>query len=195
MSAHYNEGRHWVRVIDQAFGASKNKGTPEFTMKVVILGVVDPENPDGDLITCAKQERTIYNYITEGTAERLCEDLMRIGFDKDSFKFLNPAVEGYFDFKGKEFEAFCKHELYNNDTKEKWSIAFPRSEKLAAKPLEDKEVRQLDNLFGKHLKKAAPKRNASPALQGVDPQQQARANKAAATAVANGGDPEDGIPF
>lgn len=192
MAAHYAEGRYFVKVLAQAMGKSKNKGTPEFSLRFMVLGMVDPENPDGDLIGCSKFERTMYMYITDKTAERLCEDLQRIGFEKDSFKFLNPDQIGFHDFKDSEFEAFCKHELYEGKAQEKWSIAFAGARPLvAAQPLDDKGIRELDNLFGKHLKKAAKPEPAKmvPAKtihgqEGVDTAQMRKANAELAEATA-----------
>lgn len=178
MGVFYSEGNYWVKCVSQAMGASKNKGTPQFSLRVAIAGKVNPLAPTGDLIAVESGERTLYMYITEGTAERLCEDLQRIGFDKDSFKFLNPANENFHNFCGVEFEAYCKHEEYEGKTNEKWSIAFDRNA-ATAEPLEDKEVRKLDNLFGKFLKKkSAPEAEKEPPpknkpIRGVTRQQQA----------------------
>lgn len=188
MAAQYNEGRYWVKVLAQAFGKSKNKGTPEFSLRVLVLGIVDPEKPDGDLLQCPKNERTIYLYITENTAEYVLRDLERIGFDKSSFKFLNPANEFFHDFKDQEFEAFCEHEEYQGERKEKWRFSKPRGQMDVA-PLEADEVRKLDNLFGKQLArlgKKSPNGSAKPEPAAV-----------ATTAVAEppAPPPDDEIPF
>lgn len=163
MAAQYDEGRYWVKVLSQAFGKSKNKGTPEFSLRVLVKGRVNPEAPDGDLFKCNQAERTIYLYITEGTAEYVLRDLERIGFDKPSFRYLDPQTEHYHNFADAEFEAFCDHEEYQGETKEKWRFAKPRGAAADAAPLEADEIRKLDALFGKQLSKVASRKgNGAP---------------------------------
>lgn len=200
MKASYGQGRYWVRVLSQAFGKSKNKGTPEFSMRILILGKVNVENPDGDLVRCDQNERYIFIYITEGTAEFVIDDLARIGYDKPSFKFLNSGVPGHFDFTNREFEAFCEHEEYEGKTKEKWRIAKPRNH-IESAPLDDKEVRQLDSLFGKQLAKLgkpvakapAPPAREDGELVGVSPEQRSNAGTGRADPTAP--PTEEEIPF
>jgi hypothetical protein len=186
MAIQFDEGRYWVKVLSQALGKSKKKGTPEFALRVLVMGRVNPEQPDGDLLPCNKAERTIYLYITEGTAEYVIRDLERIGFDKPSFKFLDPNNEHFHDFAGSEFEAFCDHEEYEGKQNEKWRFAKPRGQSDVA-PLEASEVRKLDSLFGKQLSKVG-KKNGSPP----------KAEKPAASAAIEDRPPpptDDDIPF
>lgn len=173
MSEQFGKGRYLVKAIGQGFGASKNKGTPEFTLRVVVLAQVFD---NGEMENVNQAERTIYSYITEKTAERLCEDLQRIGYDKDSFKYLNPANENFHDFNGVEFEAYCNIEQYNGQDKEKWGFAFPRDQ-APKQPLEDKQVRELDALFGKHLKKKAEPNNKSHIIPGTNTAKMQDANR------------------
>lgn len=200
MAIQYEEGRYWVKVTGQAFGKSKKKGTPEFSLRVLVKGRINPEQPDGDLLPCNQNERTIYLYITEGTAEFVLRDLERIGFDKSSFKFLNPSNEHFHDFRDAEFEALCDHEEYEGKQNEKWRFAKPRGQMDVA-PLEADEVRKLDALFGKQLAKVGKKSagNGSPAppaepkgeLVGVSDVQRNAAPKSSPDMPPT----EDSIPF
>lgn len=194
MAAQYDEGRYWVKVLSQAFGKSKNKGTPEFTLRILVKGRVNLEAPDGDLLKCNQAERTMYMYITEGSAEYTLRDLERIGFDKPSFRYLDPQTEHYHNFADAEFEAFCEHEEYKGEAKEKWRFAKPRGSSADVAPLEADEVRKLDTLFGKQLGKLKPKANGSDKPNGnASPP----AQKPQASGVANAPPPptEDEIPF
>lgn len=183
MAAAYSEGRYWVRATSQAFGASRNKGTPEFALRFVVKGRVNPENQDGDLIRCGVNERTLYLYFTEGSAEYAIDDLARIGFDKSSLRFLDPSVQNFHSFAGTEFEAFCEHEEYQGQTKERWRIAKPRQPLQCDKPLDAADVRKLDTLFGKQLSKlgrgnvARQSSEPEPELVGVSDAQRNAAPK------------------
>ena len=139
-------------------GASSNKGTPELQFRFEILGKIDPNDPEGALIPCPNYERTIYRYLTQATHEFVVDDLEFLGYDKGSFKFLDPHVEGAHSFAGQEFNARCDHEDYQGQPKERWSFARRRGPAEIA-PLESEMVRKLDAMFGKslsRLKKAKP---------------------------------------
>jgi len=187
MATGYDEGRYWLKVLSQAFGKSKKRGTPEFSLRVLVKGRVNPEAPDGDLLSCAQNERTIYLYITENTAEYVLRDLERIGFDKSSFRFLDPQANGFHNFADAEFEGFCDHEEYEGKVNEKWRFAKPRGQQDVT-PLEDGEVRKLDALFGKQLQKVAARKPEKPADKPAEK---------AATAVIDRPPPpdDDSIPF
>jgi hypothetical protein len=85
------------------------------------------------------------------------------------------------DFAGTEVELFCKHEDYEGETRERWSISTPR-EPRESKPVDPAALRKLDALFGKALKA-----NAVP-----EPQPESDGNRAMQEAAA--GDDLD-IPF
>jgi hypothetical protein len=164
MSAFYNKGRYWVEVIDQALGASKAKGTPQFVLKVSILGTVNEDEPD-KYDACQPGDRSIYLYFTPKSAEYALQDLQSIGFDKTSMKYLSPETPGYHNFNGTTFIAECRHEEYNGDSQEKWQIAGDRG--LSIEPLDPAKVRELDSLFGSALKAKAKKPAAKPADKPV----------------------------
>jgi hypothetical protein len=157
---YYSVGRYWGKITQQALGESKEKKTPFFAIRFIVTGKVDPADPQGDLIACEQYERTLNMYLTEGTIEFVTRDLEKLGFQGDSFKYLDPSTPGFHDFTGVEGAFYCSHEEYEGKAREKWSLAKEGGTKLEVEPLESKQVRALDNLFGKHLKglkKAAPK--------------------------------------
>jgi hypothetical protein len=167
MAAKFNEGRYWVRVQRQGMGKSEQKGTPFFQLEVLVVGAVDPKNPEGDLLGVDQAERRITMYLTEKTAEFTMEKLEAIGFDRPSLKFLDPTTPDFCNFTGKEFEAWCAHEQGTGTNQgkvfEKWSISTPRDSKPLEAPAPS-ELSKLDALFGKQLSKfkkaSAPQRSA-----------------------------------
>jgi hypothetical protein len=150
---------YFVRVTGQALGKSKNKGTTQFVLQFTVLGKVNPADPEGDLLECPQGERSIYMYITAKTADFVAKNLQDLGYDRTSWADLNPDNPGHFDFTGVQFAASCTHEEYEGELKERWGLA--RTGMFDNTPLEAKEVRQLDALFGKALKGgSAPKQQA-----------------------------------
>lgn len=179
---YYSVGFYWGKITQQALGESKEKKTPFFALRFMVLGKIDPADPNGELIACEKYERTINMYITEGTIEFVTRDLGRLGFEGDSFRFLDPNTPGFHDFTNTEAAFYCSHEEYEGKAREKWSLAKEGGAKLEVEPLETKQVRTLDNLFGKHLK--GLKKQATPKSEAKKPEP-----------VAAGAAPTDDIPF
>ncbi len=149
MGPYYSEGPYMGRVVFQELGASKNKGTPQFLLRVQIMASLDAKGEPTALPGPA-QERSVYIYLTEASMEMALKALKVLGYRKTSVKFLDPNVAGCVDFTGTEVPLYCKHESYENETREKWSI----STRLAASagPV---DIRKLDRLFGPGLKEIA----------------------------------------
>lgn len=164
----FDEGRYLARVTAQQFAKSKN-GNPMFTLSFMLLGKVDPADPAGPLLPCNNYERRIFLTFTENTIERAVRDLGAIGFTGTSFRQLDPMVDGGQSFIDQEIEVFCQHKADDRPEKlgelqEKWGIAFVGGAAPKLDPADDKQIRQLDAMFGKHLKPnakaAAPKKEA-----------------------------------
>ncbi len=150
MAVTYQNGRYLGRVTDQLLGKSSKKGTPEIQIRFAILGIVDPADPEGQLISCPPGERTVYLYITANTHEYVVRDLQRLGFTGDSFSKIDPNVNGFCDLSGAEAEFECRSETYDGEEREKWSVA--RDSALRSTPIDDKDVLKLDALYGSQLK-------------------------------------------
>lgn len=151
MTPQYKPGKYLARVINQALGKAQT-GTPQFVLRFVILGAIDPANPDGDLLATAQYERTLYRAITEKTMPYFLEDLESLGYTRDSFRFLDPNIPNFHNFVGQEILVFCAHENdQQNQLREKWGIA-KKASAFKVDPLENAAIRQLDSLFGKQLK-------------------------------------------
>lgn len=152
---HYPEGRGYLlKILSWALGKSAQKGTPQFSIKVKVLGKIDPDNTDSFFPDARQFERTINLYMTEKSSENTAKAIRKLGYDRTSYRYLDPDSVDAFDFAGIEFEGFCGHEA-GQDGKlyEKWGVANENMSKpLDVARLEDKERRSLDDLFGKYLK-------------------------------------------
>jgi len=159
---------YWGRVLEQKFGANK-QGNPQLNITFRILGQVDPNNPEGDLVKAPPFERTAFMTITEGTVDFVTEHIQRLSdaagietglsswaqLDPDSPRFTHSFVDAELGF-------YCKHDSYNGKATEKWSVAKAGGGKrpeVAA--IDDKATRKLDALFGKQLKGVKPATKAS----------------------------------
>lgn len=189
---YYDQGKYWVKICGQALGQSKNKGTPEFALQFTVLGKVNPNDPDGDLLGCGEcYERTTRLYITDKTIDRVASNLEKLGYDKDSFKFLDPKVSGGVSFTGKELAMECKHEDYQGDLKEKWEFPF-ESTPLENTPMESAAIRNLDTLFGSQLKKL---KRAKPPEEPKAPVKREKEKYPDTNAQPVGAATDDDIPF
>lgn len=204
MTAYYKTGLHVGECIGQFMGQSESeKQTPYFALKFKIVARVENEKE------CPVEagERTVYLYLSEAALEMTIDAVTYLGFDKDSVRFLNPDTQNFYNFAGKVADLWCKIEEYKGQSKEKWSISLPRK---PATPIDDKDMRRLDDLFGKAIKSRipmaprvqAPAASAEPApepksgngvIPGVSPQQ--RANAGVGRADPTKAPTEDEIPF
>jgi hypothetical protein len=211
MSTTYEGGAaYWGRVTKQAMGKTSN-GNPQLVVSFAIMGKINPADPEGELLPCPDGERTMYRPITEKTAEYVWEDIEALCAAKsidvpDAMRRLDPERADFScDFAGAELAWFCKHEPYNGKLHEKWQISR-KTGASAGDPLDDKEMRQLDALFGKRLKDAKKPAQASPAASVPEKSKRRTAAAMAAQAPLNDGPapwdeneaqaaPADDIPF
>jgi hypothetical protein len=148
MSVFYQKGLHVGECVGQWLDSPQGK-SPYFALKFNILARVEGEKE----YPVESGERTVYLYLTDKALDMTTDVLTHLGYDKDTLRFLDPNREGFYNFAGKRCDLWCKHEEYNGEQKEKWSVSMPFAD---ATPLDDKELRRLDALFGKALKTRRP---------------------------------------
>lgn len=171
MSVYYeNNGKYWAKVTNQGLGVTST-GKPQFVLSFTILGKVNPQDPEGALISCEQYERSMFRTITDKTVEWLLDDIKHLcqrgnlAPDISGFEQLDPKTPGFLNLANIEFEAFCQHDTYEGKTRERWSVSTGGGGGLEIKPLDNTEVRKLNAMFGKQLKRlsnGAPKTPASP---------------------------------
>jgi hypothetical protein len=156
MPIHYKEGKYVCQVISQAFGRSST-GNPQFILRFKVMGTPDPADAEKYIPDTRQFERTYYKSITDKTIEYFVADLKALGFTGSSYRDLDPNTPGYYNMKDKFMDMWCGHEKNQKDElKENWGVAKTATDLKADRPLEATDLRQLDALFGKHLKGSKP---------------------------------------
>lgn len=154
-SPYYEAGRYEGQITSQGFVKAKS-GNTQFVLRFVVKGKIDPANPDNMFSVPNQYERTVYRALTEKTIEYFFEDMNSLGIEGlESFTELDPSTDGFIDLKGRTADFNCQHEDSEGGKREKWFIA--RRGAGATKAVESiatSEVKSLDRLFGKHLKKS-----------------------------------------
>lgn len=148
MSIYYAEGRYRCKVIEQGLGEAKT-GTPQFVLRVKVL-----ETENGEPVK-TQYERTSFQAITDRTMPYVAKKLAALGFNENSLRYLDPAVDGYQDFVGQMVLMECKYEpdLKTNEDREKWDICFGGAgDPLDLKPVDPYKLKNLDILFGESAK-------------------------------------------
>ncbi len=151
----YQPGVYVAEVTAQALSKAST-GTNQFVLRFKILGT---PTDDGSFFPDANQyERTIYMALTEKTMTFVAEALEKLGYGGTGFGPLDPSHPNHESFAGNQVDVYCKHENdQSGNPRERWQISRGASS-LKVVPLEAKEVRELDALFGKALKQK-PKTN------------------------------------
>lgn len=150
----YEPGAFIGEVVQQGL-TKASTGNTQFVLRFKVVGKPDPNDPD-TLIQCAEYERTIYMTITDKTATFVVDNLHMLGYRAESFGPLDPSHANHQSFVGQQIEVYCQHEQgQSGDMREKWQLSR-KPQAIEIKPLEAKEVRQLDMLFGKALKAGTP---------------------------------------
>jgi hypothetical protein len=158
MGASYKSGLHVGECTGQLMGQSDNeKKTPYLALRFNIVARVENERE----IPVEEAERTVYLYLSEAALDMAVDVISHLGYDKDSLKFLDPAQQGFFNFAGKRCDLWCKIEEWKGQPKEKWSVSLPRGPVI---PIEEKELRRLDSLFGKAIRS-----RRGPGVPAVEP--------------------------
>lgn len=212
----YENGQvYWCKVVEQKFGTN-SKGNPQFNVTFQVRGLIDALNPDGDLLRCPVFERTAFMTITEGTAEFVSDHVRKLSEAKGidipltSWAQLNPDSPKFtHDFTGAELGFYCKHAEYQGKVNEKWSVAKGTGggSRPEVDAIDDKAMRNLDALFGKHLSGGASSAKTKAKPSDSVPAKNKRNTAAAMAAQAPVSDgpapwdeneasaPEDNIPF
>jgi hypothetical protein len=147
---YYDIGVHMGEVISQGL-TKASTGTAQFILRVKILGVPDGTNYVAHSV---QYERSIYMALTEKTMQYVVPKLQQLGFTGQSISQLDPSHPHHQSFVGNQVDLWCAHE--NDDkggVREKWNISRPQSA-MEITPLDSKQVRELDSLFGRALRQA-----------------------------------------
>lgn len=136
MATQFAPGRYLVRVRNQKFIESSQKGTPGFLLEFSVLQSLDkralPTKPFGKALTM---------WITENNAQRVLHDLQSLGYKGKTLEGVDPDTAGFHDFSGADIELECSHEDTETGRFERWSVP-------ARPSLKDKsKLRQIDRML------------------------------------------------
>src|SRR5262245_32371308 len=123
----FSEGVYKAKALSWGWAETSNNN-PQFWMKFEVIGVADPNNLEAAVKPCDSGTRTWT--ITPSTAKSedwLISTVQHLGFDGDDVLGLDPDREGAFNFEGVEFFVACKHEEYQGQMREKWSVHSPKA--------------------------------------------------------------------
>jgi len=184
---YYTQGAYKCEVLDQGLSMSSTD-KPQIWIRCRVL-----ESLDSPGVTLNQYERTLYWTVTEKTIDFVLDKLESLGFSGQSFREVDPNVEGHHSFIGQVIECYCKLETYEGKEREKWDLSNPGAK--TPDPLGDSDARKLDALFGRKLKERFKKSSArKPAAQ---PKAE-KAEESEPVAVGSEGidtTPDDDIPF
>jgi hypothetical protein len=114
----FDQGRYRVRITDQCFTESTQKGTLGLVLAFRVLSNLS--QPDAPV----KQfQRDTTLWITDKTAKRVLDDLHGLGYLGTTLSGVHPATEGFHDFRDLEIEMTCKHEPNERgEVYEQWNL-------------------------------------------------------------------------
>ena len=149
----YEEGNYVALVTDQALGKAST-GTKQFVLKFKVLGTVDVDNPEEYMPAQNQYERSMYRSLTDKTIKYVSEDLERLGFSGSSFGQLSLDHPQPQSFVGNQINVYCEHKPHyqTGEPQERWGLARSvEANPIQGERLENKELRELDSLFGAYL--------------------------------------------
>ena len=133
MATQFEEGRYLVRIIDQCFTESPQKGTLGFSLAFRVVKNLD--EPDAPI---KSTHRGLTMWISEKNVSRVLHDLHTLGYEGSTLAGVDPDAEDVHDFRDTEVEMVCAHE----DGFERWSLRATKQH------LKDKsKLRELDRVL------------------------------------------------
>jgi hypothetical protein len=95
-----------------------------------LVGRYDPAT--GHLESCPAIRQTYYKSTHPNSLDWLISDMKSLGYDKPSFRFLDPEVEGAVNWFGRLIDVVCEHGTgMNGQPREQWSLNRERTRKKA----------------------------------------------------------------
>ena len=156
----FEPGNYLGRIQDYGILEAKEQGKyDQVFIEFEVIGRFDPTT--GQLQECPPAVRTYYKSTHPNSVDWLLDDLKSLGYDKPSFRYLDPEVEGAVNWYGKEVAVTCDCGKSKDDTpREQWSLTRGRTRKKAkAETVARLDARLADNLkktFGRGAQPAAP---------------------------------------
>jgi hypothetical protein len=151
MAVQFEPGRYAVRIENQYFTESPQKGTLGFGLTFRVQKNLD--QPDQPLKPFSREW---VQWVTEATLKRVLHNLHVLGYAGDSLAGVDPDTAGFHDFRGLEVELTCVHEKdAKGEVFERWNLPSAKTN------LKDKtQLRRFDRLLANHAGEAVAVRAA-----------------------------------
>lgn len=149
MPAKFEKGRYRIEIIGQTLTKNKNNN-PEFQINFKFLGYYDA-NKELVESTCDDANRTVFLVLTPqtiGTPQSpgwVLSLLRELGFEGTSFAQLSLDHEDAFSLVGKQLDANCDLDMYQNKLREKWYLQTGKGRPLA-QPMNKQDLKSLSGL-------------------------------------------------
>ena len=147
---YFAQGVYVAEITQQGLSKAQT-GNMQIVLRCKILGV--PTNDGSYQPEVNQYERTVYLTITDKTIDFIADALENLGYEGDGFGPIDPSHARHQSFVGKQVDLYCKHEKDQSGVlREKWQLNREVGG-LKVEAVESKEVRKLDQLYGKSLKR------------------------------------------
>jgi hypothetical protein len=130
----YAPGKYTCKIKEYGWCKAQT-GTPQFFIQFVVIGKYDK---DGRVVDCPHFERTFYRAISRKSEEarKTCVTMLKADLAVLDIKVerpaqLDPQQEGAVDLYDKEIDMHLTFEVYNGQTKERWSLRSSSPQKLS----------------------------------------------------------------
>ena len=149
---YYGPGAYRGLITDHGITHSDEKKTPGVFIKFIVRSIIHSADHVEELESSQQQERDCVRWLTPKTIDYVIKDLERLGFSSQRISDFGLGSNTSQSFVDQEFDFYCQHEKADNgNIYERWQVS--RGARPMAKA-DDKQLRELDNLYGKQMKKA-----------------------------------------
>lgn len=160
----------YLAVITGQKLTTASTGNPQLAFTTQLKGrlknAADPESLDDEH---AGLTRTVFNPITDSTAQRRWAELDALGYTGDTFSDLDPDLAAnFFDLTGKEVQLRCTENTWNGNTNERWDLNVLGGG-LTLATADAAKAREADALYGRRkvTGKAGTPAGKAPAARGA----------------------------
>jgi hypothetical protein len=174
MAAFYKTGEYWGEITDHGITESEyeNVVTQQIFVEFLVLGPVNPSNPDEYMEGTAQYKRKLYGKMTREKIKSTLEVLDLLGFRGTSFAEFSRQSTSYQDLVGNAIKVRCSQFAPQGTLREYWFVVDP-SKGGPVEPLPVDGIAKLDQLFGRDLKdhmrgKTKPVPQSNPAEPPTD---------------------------
>jgi hypothetical protein len=143
-------GSYVGKIVKHELGLAKS-GNQQIVFTVKVTDEVDEQDPSQVTELDKEYTRTIYETISDNTAERVVKLLKTLGFEGDSFAQLDEnecEAADFQDLAGKQVPLLCEENNYQGNQNERWRFNFPGLGGGEVRKASSEEIRKIDAKYG-----------------------------------------------